>query len=218
MNKPKNFATSSASTSSASVSTVSRTRGSSNPSTPRRDSTSTLVYAGPVSVASGVQKSNPLARPLHPQPHNHTEQYWAARAMTAETLLLARTTHQREMQLMSYAADSKLSRERALLALANQKMHRRLEKIVAALLATILFLVAALVYTLVRSHRSNASRSSWFHPPHFTIPILSPFTSVVEHESSVIGTKTISVAIVVLACLVYALGRHKIASMRLTPG
>jgi len=48
-------------------------------------------------------------------------------------------------------------------------------------------------------------------PAHFTIPILSPFTSVVEHETSVIGSKTLAVFAFVLAAFFYFVFRHWLA-------
>lgn len=40
-------------------------------------------------------------------PRNRVEQYWAARALTAETLLKARTEHHREIRALSYTEDMK---------------------------------------------------------------------------------------------------------------
>lgn len=40
-------------------------------------------------------------------PRNPVEQYWAARALTAEALLKARTEHHRELRAMSMTEDLK---------------------------------------------------------------------------------------------------------------
>jgi hypothetical protein len=94
------------------------------------------------------------------------------------------------------------------------------------LLGVLLFLVLLIAYLLAQSyHRDSKRTSRWSLPSHFTIPILSPFTSVVrqdnlrlienplmflqvEHETSVIGTWTIAVFLVVFAFLGYAIFRH----------
>ncbi|KAI0761380.1 hypothetical protein BD413DRAFT_486057, partial [Trametes elegans] len=48
----------------------------------------------------------------------------------------------------------------------------------------ILGLAASTLVLLYRSFVSSIRPSRWHGPAHFTIPILSPFSSVVEHESS----------------------------------
>lgn len=47
------------------------------------------------------------------------------------------------------------------------------------LMTWLLALVAILVYLLVRGHPPQVA-SRWMSPLHFTIPVLSPFTSVVS--------------------------------------
>lgn len=44
---------------------------------------------------------------LPPITTRSVEQYWAARALTAETLLVARAEHHREMRAMAYSEESK---------------------------------------------------------------------------------------------------------------
>ncbi|KAJ7768701.1 hypothetical protein DFH07DRAFT_807681 [Mycena maculata] len=139
------------------------------------------------------------------QPRTGAEQYWAARALSAETLLAARLEHQRELRSLSYAEEVKRARERA----AHDARHAKLEKLVLALLATLLLLVLALL-NLAHSGGALAARSRKT-PSHFTIPILSPFTSVVEHETSVVGSKTLAVFAFVLAGLLYFVFRHWLA-------
>lgn len=41
------------------------------------------------------------------QPRTSAEQYWAARALTAETLLSARVEHHRELRSLSYVEETK---------------------------------------------------------------------------------------------------------------
>ncbi|KAG6812462.1 hypothetical protein H0H92_002727 [Tricholoma furcatifolium] len=72
----------------------------------------------------------------------------------------------------------------------------QLERLVIILLGMIALLLSLVVYLF-------ATRSNQKTPTHFTIPILSPFTSVIEHETSVIGSKTITLLILVGAALSY---------------
>ncbi|KAK0469295.1 uncharacterized protein EV420DRAFT_1633714 [Desarmillaria tabescens] len=145
-------------------------------------------------------------------PRNRVEQYWAARALTAETLLSARTEHHRELRTLSFGEELKRSRERNALMKANEDKIARMEKLTWALLGVIIFL-AILIVCMSHVNQRRAQRPQrWFLPSHFTIPILSPFTSVVEKEVSVIGSKTIVFAIAIIACLVYFVYRHWLVS------
>ncbi|KAJ6588555.1 hypothetical protein B0H19DRAFT_1100017 [Mycena capillaripes] len=139
------------------------------------------------------------------QPRTGAEQYWAARALTAETLLAARVEHHRELRSLSYVEETKRAREQAM----HDARHAKLERLVLALLAMLLILVVAL---LRLSHNASASAARARKvPAHFTIPIFSPFTSVVEHETSVVGSKTLAVFAFALAGLAYFLFRHWLA-------
>ncbi|KAJ7121018.1 hypothetical protein C8R44DRAFT_877329 [Mycena epipterygia] len=142
------------------------------------------------------------------QPRTNTEQYWAARALSAETLLAARLEHQRELRSLSYEEENKRARELA----AHDARHAKLERLVLALLAMLLVVVLALL-NLAHRDSSPVARGRKV-PAHFTIPILSPFTSVVEHETSVIGSKTLAVFAFVLAGLAYFVFRHWLARRR----
>ncbi|KAJ6591265.1 hypothetical protein DFH09DRAFT_1026321 [Mycena vulgaris] len=141
------------------------------------------------------------------QPRSGAEQYWAARALSAETLLAARLEHQRELRSLSYAEESKRYRDLAV----HDARHAKLERLVLALLAAVLLLVLAL---LQLAHAESPAARGRKGPAHFTIPILSPFTSVVEHETSVIGTKTLAVFAFVAAGLAYFVFRHWLARRR----
>ena len=99
------------------------------------------------------------------------------------------------------------------------------------LIGVLMLFSAALFFVYVTSAPSNPR-----HDPrsrsltHFTIPILSPFASVVrrglslavrrtralidiqvEHETSTIGTRTIAAVSTVLATLIYFMFRHWMA-------
>ncbi|KAJ7905123.1 hypothetical protein B0H13DRAFT_2508843 [Mycena leptocephala] len=139
------------------------------------------------------------------QPRTSAEQYWAARALTAETLLSARLEHHRELRSLSYAEETK--RKQAV----HDARHAKLERLVLALLVMLLLLVFALLHL---AHKSAATARPRKVPAHFTIPILSPFTSVVEHETSVVGSKTLAIFALVLAGLAYFLFRHWLARRR----
>ncbi|KAJ7792247.1 hypothetical protein B0H14DRAFT_2931990 [Mycena olivaceomarginata] len=142
------------------------------------------------------------------QPRTSAEQYWAARALTAETLLSARVEHHRELRSLSYVEETKRARERA----AHDVRHAKLEKLILALLMMLLLLVLALLHLAHRSASAPTSRLR--KPSHFTISILSPFTSVVEHETSVVGSKTLVVFAFAFAGLAYFMFRHWLARRR----
>ncbi|KIM82881.1 hypothetical protein PILCRDRAFT_820182 [Piloderma croceum F 1598] len=142
------------------------------------------------------------------RPQTSTEQYWAIRALKAETILQARTVHHRELQSLSFSEQTKRSREIAALSQAHEAKQVRLEKFVIALLACLGFLIMAFIYLLTSRNRNEPSASRRSLPYHFTIPILSPFTSVVEHETSAIGTRSIAVLVMTLAVLVYFIFRR----------
>ncbi|KAF7366435.1 hypothetical protein MSAN_00900400 [Mycena sanguinolenta] len=146
---------------------------------------------------------------LQPQARSSSEQYWAARALTAETLLAARLEHHRELRSLSYVEETKRARERE----AHDARHARLERLILALLVMLLLLVLALLHLAHKSASASTSRPRRL-PSHFTIPILSPFTSVVEHETSVIGSKTLGVFAFAFAGLAYFVFRHWLARRR----
>ncbi|KAF8637768.1 hypothetical protein AX17_002592 [Amanita inopinata Kibby_2008] len=90
--------------------------------------------------------------------------YWAARALQVEKML----TIQEERR----------TRELAVLAQQHQKRHASLERLVYVLLMVIVALILVVIYqTSMYAHRYDKRQSK---PLHFTIPILSPFTSVVS--------------------------------------
>jgi uncharacterized membrane protein YidH (DUF202 family) len=92
----------------------------------------------------------------------------------------------------------------------------------------LLLLVLALLHL---AHTESPATRGRKVPAHFTIPIFSPFTSVVrtilflfsqlvfttrqvEHETSVIGSKTLAVFALILAGLAYFVFRHWFARRR----
>jgi hypothetical protein len=104
------------------------------------------------------------------------------------------------------------------------------------LAGVILVLILVIIYlaTHLTRHASKAQRHWLSLPSHFTIPILSPFTSVVslrvynlvvmmlspsqvEQETSVFSTRVIGIITVVLGVLAYFIFRHWFNSGRTRP-
>lgn len=64
---------------------------------------------GLASITTAVSTHTLGSSELGMKPVSATEQYWAARALTAETLLAAREAHQREVRSLAYSEDIKRS-------------------------------------------------------------------------------------------------------------
>ncbi|EMD36705.1 hypothetical protein CERSUDRAFT_123788 [Gelatoporia subvermispora B] len=118
-----------------------------------------------------VSRFPPAAKPV-----TIKEQYWAARALTAEALLAARITHTGELRALTEAEQEKRNRELEVVHHLHEDRQSKLERLVLILLACLVLFVAALLYSFVWSHHAPPARHS--KPSHFTIPILSPFASV----------------------------------------
>ncbi|KAH7920427.1 hypothetical protein BV22DRAFT_1039882 [Leucogyrophana mollusca] len=177
--------------------TISKTLQIASASLPTSHAVQTNIQQVDVRVASSA--------PVAVGPHTAAERYWAARALTAETVLKARIVHQQELRDSQLSAEDKHSREIAALVHANEARQNKLEKFVVALVGSVFLLFLAIVYILVCYAAHPPPRST---PYHFTIPILSPFASVVEHETGVIGAKTVTIFALVLGVLAYSIFRH----------
>ncbi|KAJ3535018.1 hypothetical protein NMY22_g6679 [Coprinellus aureogranulatus] len=129
------------------------------------------------------------------QPYSAREQLWATRALKAEALLAAQESHHRELKTMTMSQELKRARELERLLVHHQEKHAYLEKLVMVLAGVILILVLVIIYlaTHMTRHASKAQRHWLSLPSHFTIPILSPFTSVVEQETSVFSARVIAI-------------------------
>ncbi|KAF9224842.1 hypothetical protein BS17DRAFT_53129 [Gyrodon lividus] len=155
-----------------------------------------------------------FSAPLAAAPRTTVEQYWVVRALVAETLLSARVQHQGELSGMRLAEEEKRARDIATLVHANDRRQNRLEIFVvscrcAIIIACLVVLLGSVVYTvMVAPGHTTKHKSS---PSHFTIPILSPFTSVVEHETGVFGTKTVIIFVLVIGVVLYATLRRQLA-------
>ncbi|KAG1900123.1 uncharacterized protein F5891DRAFT_1034357 [Suillus fuscotomentosus] len=138
------------------------------------------------------------------------------RTSVAETVLTTRVQYQKEMTDVRLGKEEKQTL--AALMRASEERQSRLEKFVVALLACFTLLFLALIYILLRDSPKSKGAS------HFTIPILSPFTSVVsfvncrcevgiisngtitrfEHETGIISARSVSFFILVVGILSYA--------------
>ncbi|KAI0372579.1 hypothetical protein BV20DRAFT_940059 [Pilatotrama ljubarskyi] len=49
--------------------------------------------------------------------------------------------------------------------------------------------ITLLLFLLLRHTASAGASPRWLGPLHFTIPILSPFASVIEHETSAVNVR-----------------------------
>ncbi|KAI9068190.1 hypothetical protein FKP32DRAFT_1587925 [Trametes sanguinea] len=135
-----------------------------------------------------------IDRPVHAIQRTVTavEHLWAVRATRAEALLDAHARHREELSALSASMEERRARE---LAALNDRFsqelarHRLMMWIVLSLVA---FIVAALSYLVLRTCSPVASPSRRA-ATHFTIPILSPFASVIEHETSAVNVPLVAV-------------------------
>ncbi|KAK7056858.1 hypothetical protein VNI00_002575 [Paramarasmius palmivorus] len=114
-------------------------------------------------------------------PKSRNEQYWASRALTAETLLTARTEHQWEMRDLTRYQEERRAIEVAALSKAHDERLSKLEKLIIILIGVLVLFAGALFFVYVTSapiNPRNDPRAKSY--AHFTIPILSPFASVVR--------------------------------------
>ncbi|KAJ3480616.1 hypothetical protein NLI96_g8220 [Meripilus lineatus] len=118
------------------------------------------------------------------------EQYWASRAYTAETLLSATSTYHQELREMAVKEEKRRSHVVETLRRQHEAKQGKLERVALLLLSWLIALLAVVSYLLWKG--SNTSPSKRHSGMHFTIPILSPFTSVIESETSVISSRTIT--------------------------
>lgn len=147
-------------------------------------------------------KTTWYSTPAAAKPRTFVEQYWAARALVAETVLTTRVQHQKEMAEVRLGMEEKQTNQFAALMRASEQRQSRLEKSVAVLITCFMLLFLGLIYILLRDSPKSKAAS------HFTIPILSPFTSVVEYETGIISARSVSMFIVVLGILSYVIFRH----------
>src|SRR6202451_3075142 len=87
-----------------------------SPSSPRKNTTSSDMIPAPLSSGKSADKTIVVSPPKTPsqapgslRPQSPAEQYWAARALKAETLLSARMTHHHELRSLSFTEETKRS-------------------------------------------------------------------------------------------------------------
>lgn len=171
----------------------------------------TLYYAQQrPSLISSVGKPSPsYARSgsvaTCPAPDSSAARYWAARAVTAEVLLTERSKHAFELRSVVHEEDAKRREEIAALHGVHEARQRKMEWIVICCVAVLAVVVLCLLVTHSRASSFTPTRHT---ASHFTIPVLSPFTSVVEHETSAWGARIIVPGLMIAATLAWGVFRH----------
>ncbi|KAL1948256.1 hypothetical protein VTO73DRAFT_12331 [Trametes versicolor] len=132
-------------------------------------------------------------------PVSAVEHHWAMRATRAEALLDAHAVHRHEISSL----EERRSRELAELNRRHLQVYARQQMMVWSLLGTALAAISALLYFLYQRAVPAGADSRLLGPLHFTIPILSPFASVIEHETSFVNVQL--VAVLLLAAASFAL-------------
>ncbi|KJA21389.1 hypothetical protein HYPSUDRAFT_67735 [Hypholoma sublateritium FD-334 SS-4] len=177
---------------------------------------------------SSSSSLTPVQRPqqqVQPQPMTAPEQYWATRALRAEALLEAHLTHKKEVQTVGEAHDVRREREIGALAKEYKEKHASLEGLLHFLFVLISILVLVIIYLTTHFTRhsllmQDKQQERWWSAigaSHFTIPVLSPFTSVIEQETSAIGVRVIGTLAAITACLAYFAFRHWLAKQPKSP-
>ncbi|KIK97947.1 hypothetical protein PAXRUDRAFT_824413 [Paxillus rubicundulus Ve08.2h10] len=152
-----------------------------------------------------------FSAPLSAAPRTKVEQYWAARALVAETLLSARVQHQGELTGMRLAEEEKRATDIAALVYANDRRQNKLERFLVIIVACLVVLLGSVVYVMIIMITPAHTAKHKSSPSHFTIPILSPFASVVEHETGVFGTKAVIIFVLVIGVVLYAALRRQLS-------
>ncbi|KAH9903178.1 hypothetical protein C8Q73DRAFT_673483, partial [Cubamyces lactineus] len=152
-------------------------------STATRAHTAEGPHTGPVYYISLLQQyfvapANAITRSVTAMEH-----HWAMRATRAETMYAAQNDRQRELSTLSASMEEKRARDMAELNARFSDQFARHQQMTWIILGTMISVVATLIYLLVRTCSPAQSSSRWLPPLHFTIPILSPFASVVSYIS-----------------------------------
>jgi len=142
------------------------------------------------------------------------EQYWAARALTAETMLSAVASHQEELRVVAATHEEKRTQEIAALHEHHHRKQTKLERLALLLVTWLIVMMTVTMYLLARGHHYTPPPSKWAAPLHFTIPFLSPFTSVVEQEHSVVSTRVMALMVLAFAATCYGCFRYWLSYRR----
>ncbi|KAI9450111.1 hypothetical protein BJY52DRAFT_206826 [Lactarius psammicola] len=178
----------------------------------------TLYYAqkGPSPIPSTGKPSPSYAKSGSvascPAPDSSAARYWAARAVTAEVLLAERNKHAHELRGVIHNEDAKRREEVAALHGAHEARQRKMEWVVICCIAVLAVVVLCLLVIHARASSPTPTRHM---ASHFTIPVLSPFTSVVEHETSAWGARIIIPGLMIAATLAWGVFRQWISQKSL---
>ncbi|KAI0293877.1 hypothetical protein B0F90DRAFT_1821770 [Multifurca ochricompacta] len=168
----------------------------------------TLYYAQQGSAATlGTPAKPEYVTGVAPKPDSSIAHYWAARAVTAEVLLAERHKHTDELRSVMYGEDVKRRTEVAALQEVHEEHQKKMERMVLCCVAALAITIFGLLVTHVL-HTPTPLTSTRRTASHFTIPILSPFTSVVEHETSAWGARIIVPALIIVSTFAWGVVRH----------
>ncbi|TFK53000.1 hypothetical protein OE88DRAFT_1330090 [Heliocybe sulcata] len=166
--------------------------------------------------ASAAESNNPKSFTPNSvsfvQPQTEREQYWAARALVAETLLSQESHHHEEIRRVISLEELKRSREISEIRTIYDRGQTKLEAFIMVLLAILAIFTFLTLGVVLKGH----SEQKGLHKPsaHFTIPILSPFTSVIEHEMATLSFRTIACFTLFGSLLLYAIYRHWVGRLQ----
>ncbi|KAI0767707.1 hypothetical protein C8Q74DRAFT_973469 [Fomes fomentarius] len=130
---------------------------------------------------------------LHPV--SALEHYWALRAARAEILLGAHQVHAQQLAAAYATHEERRSRDLAEINERYAREYAHIRRMVWTILIAVAALIALVIFLLVRyiPPAVPPPSSRWPGPMHFTIPVLSPFTSVIEHETSAVNVQLVAV-------------------------
>ncbi|KAL5478544.1 hypothetical protein ACEPAI_2728 [Sanghuangporus weigelae] len=141
-----------------------------------------------------------------PAPRTEEERYWAYRAIVAE-VKLAELMGVKADELERLKEELRRQSTRGTSHSCYEERERRLERLALGLISTIVLITLILLFRHHSSSDDRLTKNRAFRP-HLTIPILSPFTSIIEHEDSKFSFRTTAVFLIVLGCVAYAMFRH----------
>ncbi|TBU26313.1 hypothetical protein BD311DRAFT_762984 [Dichomitus squalens] len=168
-------------------------------------STTALSHKSPVGYRGRMRSADSppqtsiqdyLSALLHPV--SAIEQYWAMRAERAEALLNAHERYKRELDDVSVSHEQRRSRELAELNARYARECAHVTRMVWICLGALTITVCVLFYVVFRYAPRVPSDPSRSSAVHYTIPILSPFSSVIEHETSAVNVPLVAVLLIIM--------------------
>ncbi|KAI0708423.1 hypothetical protein C8Q76DRAFT_626778 [Earliella scabrosa] len=130
---------------------------------------------------------------LHPI--STLEHYWTLRAARAELLLSAREGHKRELTAVYTSHEDRRSREITELNDRYAREYAHVTRMMWMVLIVLAMLIGLVAFLLIRYVPPAVATPASRRPGsvHFTIPVLSPFTSVIEHETSAVNVQLVAI-------------------------